>query len=842
MKSNRLGKLSSWGVFAAISSLVVAMPCYSREIVVDPQGDYASISQAVSAAKPGDTVTIRPGVYREEVLLEGTAGTAEEPILVQADPAAAPGSVAIDGSRVAGPDKWQQFLSERFGIDESHNIWWTGHDPEEDCSGNELMQNCYPYKLHAGWYGWDGERGGSARWGTCQLFENDIELELVPNHPRAGLMADLFHVDSEETQSEAYLTASNPKFLKPAQWIWHDDGRTDGSDEDLDLVSHAPEIQHRIFVRLPKGQTPRDVELSYTVRSTCLSLAACSHLTFRGLRVRRALTGISVARKSHAIRLENLIVEEFGGGRKFYYSPASNEHIYSSGVGIQIHSSSCDIAGCLVQNGRTCGISAWGQGDPEQRLSVRYSTIRNIGPHGWGGGWAHGKGKGIGTGNFHNVLVANNVIQDCADSGYWADGAVDDHNIKIIANRFENCRNIGIFSERPIDEILVAYNTVLGGDRCFRIGPISRRSRIIGNLFAGGRVGGTTGVMKSRMEGRTDTIDWFALVGNVISDSKYACFVWTDDALLSPHFYWDHNLWHASETAHSDGPLMLDWRPKDLDDMWAALRPKGNFLAAGEHGRFVEESPVKRLQGDRYRVPVKLVTSALLDDLKAKGFLTSEDVTLLKAWHPSRTDEYAEGTLAMGPLGPVSLSLPEDWQGPGAPQSEVLPAQRRYGNRAVSDFPIRINVGYSWGEIVDSEGNTWLPDQIHVSGTYGYIGSSQVRRPQQVLTNVEIEDTENDEVYRTGRIQLTRYFVAVPDGTYDIVLHFACLTDGKLWHPTIDVKIEEETVVAGLHAGPLGRLTATSQRCESVRVNDGVLDVELTQSDMALCGIEIVRE
>ena len=205
MKSNRLGELLNWGVFAAVSSLVVAMPCYSREIVVGPRGDNASISQAVSTARPGDTVTIRPGVYREEVLLEGKAGTAEEPIVVQADPAAAPGSVVIDGSRVARPEEWHRFVSERFGIDKSHNIWWTDHDPEKDCSGNELMQNCYPYKLHPGWYGWDGERGGSARWGTCQSFKNDIELEVVPDHPRAGLMADPFHADSEETESDMAL-------------------------------------------------------------------------------------------------------------------------------------------------------------------------------------------------------------------------------------------------------------------------------------------------------------------------------------------------------------------------------------------------------------------------------------------------------------------------------------------------------------------------------------------------------------------------------------------------------------------------------------------------------------
>ena len=129
-------------------------------------------------------------------------------------------------------------------------------------------------------------------------------------------MADSAHADSEETQSHEYISASNRKFLQPDQWIWYDDGRTDGADADAEHVAHPLELQHRIFVRLPAGQTPGGGALAYTVRTTSVSLAGCSHLVIRGLRTRRALTGISVSRDSRDIRLHNLVVEEFGGGRK----------------------------------------------------------------------------------------------------------------------------------------------------------------------------------------------------------------------------------------------------------------------------------------------------------------------------------------------------------------------------------------------------------------------------------------------------------------------------------------------------------------------------------------------
>jgi hypothetical protein len=135
----------------------------------------------------------------------------------------------------------------------------------------------------------------------------------------------------------------------------------------------------------------------------------------------------------------------------------------------------------------------------------------------------------------------------------------------------------------------------------------------------------------------------------------------------------------------------------------------------------------------------------------------------------------------------------------------------------------------------------WLADQIYGQGTYGYIGNSQLRRPRQVAPEVEIENTDDDEVYRTGRTQLTHYLAALPNSTYSVVLHFAHLMEGKLWHPAIDVRMEGRTVVRGLDARQIGRLSAARRRCDAVRVTDGVLDIELTPSDVALSGVEIVR-
>jgi hypothetical protein len=239
--------------------------------------------------------------------------------------------------------------------------------------------------------------------------------------------------------------------------------------------------------------------------------------------------------------------------------------------------------------------------------------------------------------------------------------------------------------------------------------------------------------------------------------------------------------------------------------------------------------------------PADLVTDTLLRDLAAKGFLTDDDIAILEAWHPQRPGDDAKPSLAMGPRPPASLGLPDNWQGPGSPLAEVFPTEPGYRNRMAAGSPIRVNVGYSWEETVDSQGNTWLPDQIFERGRYGYIGNSQLRRSRQVRTSVDIQQTKNDEIYRTGRTQLTHYLFTVPGGTYDVVLHFAHLVEGKLWHPTIEVTIEGKTVLRDLSARDLERRQAESRRFERITIADGVLDIELTQSELALCGVEIFR-
>ncbi len=598
----------------------------ARELFVGPGEQFKTIAQAIEAAQPGDTVTIRAGVYREQIAI-AKSGAKQAPLVVRADPRAPAGAVVLDGSREIPAERWQRFVSARFGVRAEHNVWCARHAPEEECAGRELLVNAWPYKLHPG--GW--RHGPDVRYGTFFLFKNGAPLTLVPDRPDAGKMADKFHADSEETQSHEYITATSPKFLKPNQWIWYDAGLTDGADEDTQPVAHPKELQNHIFVRLPESQTPRTVRLAVSVKSTLVEIKNAKHVRVEGLTLLRAdHTAVSVLR-SEDIVLRGLTIQHFGGGRKFYYSAACKQHLYGYGAGISCHTSDVRIERCVVRNGFGKGITVWGAGPSSPyRTVIRENTIANIAPHPWGGGWAHGRGTGIGTGNACNVLIAGNVVRDVANCGVWVDGGEADSGVHILANRFERAQNFGFFLELGIVDALAAFNEVVGCTRGFRVGPAARNCRVLANLFCDCELGAAIYVFPSRVGARRDTIVGLCVAGNVFCRVASRCVSLTQAALENRKLLFDYNRYHcAGEQAKAfeagGGGVSFD-RYREL------LRETGHFARAEEHSVLLAASPVGELPAGRYSAwPLRpeIRAGQWVDELVSLGFLSGEERRLL---------------------------------------------------------------------------------------------------------------------------------------------------------------------------------------------------------------------
>lgn len=74
----------------------------------------------------------------------------------------------------------------------------------------------------------------------------------------------------------------------------------------------------------------------------------------------------------------------------------------------------------------------------------------------------------------------------------------------------------------------------------------------------------------------------------------------------------------------------------------------------------------------------------------------------------------------------------------------------------------------------------WIPEQPYTEGSWGYVGGEQARpktkRGTQPASNLAINDTRLDPMYQTQRRGIEAFRADVPDGSYEVTLHFAELT------------------------------------------------------------------
>lgn len=74
----------------------------------------------------------------------------------------------------------------------------------------------------------------------------------------------------------------------------------------------------------------------------------------------------------------------------------------------------------------------------------------------------------------------------------------------------------------------------------------------------------------------------------------------------------------------------------------------------------------------------------------------------------------------------------------------------------------------------------WIPDQPYTAGSWGYVGGEpwrpKTKRGTQPASNLAIDHTRLDPMYQTQRRGIEAFRADVPDGAYEVALHFAELT------------------------------------------------------------------
>jgi len=84
--------------------------------------------------------------------------------------------------------------------------------------------------------------------------------------------------------------------------------------------------------------------------------------------------------------------------------------------------------------------------------------------------------------------------------------------------------------------------------------------------------------------------------------------------------------------------------------------------------------------------------------------------------------------------------------------------------------------------IDNTDHKIWQPDQAYLAGSWGHVGGQPFKMPGNTRlpygSDKNITGTDNDPVYQTQQIGITAYRLDVPDGKYELTLHFAELQGG----------------------------------------------------------------
>jgi hypothetical protein len=150
-----------------------------------------------------------------------------------------------------------------------------------------------------------------------------------------------------------------------------------------------------------------------------------------------------------------------------------------------------------------------------------------------------------------------------------------------------------------------------------------------------------------------------------------------------------------------------------------------------------------------------------------------------------------------------------------------------------STKPIRIDAG-STTSTTDADGNQWLPDT-------GFSGGGMVDRGQ-----VQIAGTRHQAMYRTEHWGMNSFSLPVPNGRYNVVMHFAETYAGvtQPGQRVFSIKVEDQQIKDLDILKEAGAANKALAKTVSVTITDGKLDIAFTfgEQNPEINGIEIIPQ
>lgn len=160
----------------------------------------------------------------------------------------------------------------------------------------------------------------------------------------------------------------------------------------------------------------------------------------------------------------------------------------------------------------------------------------------------------------------------------------------------------------------------------------------------------------------------------------------------------------------------------------------------------------------------------------------------------------------------LTLNIKDRWSVPNTMSANAVTIIRP--NQLT--FPVKINCG-------GPTALSYLADQEwNYSTEYGYLDGSNTIHS----SGIQINGTEEDEIFRSERYGMVTYKMWIPNGIYSVKLMFAENYFNSAGSRIFDVYVENERVAENLDVyAEAGKNTAYILDVPDIQVNDGILDI-----------------
>lgn len=350
------------------------------------------------------------------------------------------------------------------------------------------------------------------------------------------------------------------------------------------------------------------------------------------------------------------------------------------------------------------------------------------------------------------------------------------------------------------------------------------------------RVENGTKVRDVRVTDSGELLTWkFGLgIGSIAAsddgNTVVAAYLKTLDSELRTRYSQDGGVSWSNMTKVSNGWETAEMRNKHI------LRANGNafYLIYPEDGIKLRIMGTPSLPGPNLAVTPSTVELGNSQDEAIVTIRNSgSDVlnwNLVQPAEPWITGIFpSAGVLGAGGSQLVTIYVDRSYLADG--QYEAIVAINSNGGNV--NLPVHIQVGgtATWfincggPQYTDPQGDVWTADQAYSAGGYGYIGGGTYS------TVDPISNTESDPLYQTERYEMSQYRFDVPNGDYEITLHFAEIYFSYLTKRVFSVSIEGRLVldrldlykVAG-HDGAISYTFSTRDLGFSVTDNNLIID------------------